>query len=138
VLHAGDFEGRWLSATDLLFTVSLVADAVEVKIEATRIGDQAEPMGIGWHPYFALPSHDRSQALLHVAAERYAETIPSDGLTTGVLLSVAGTQFDFREPEGAHLTAAPVNVNLPTLHRNGYVVRLSDPIATYGLCVKLL
>ena len=138
VLHAGDFGGRWLSATDLRFTVSLVSDAVEVKIEATNVGDQPEPMGIGWHPYFALPSHDRSRALLHVAAERYAETVPSDGLTTGVLTPVAGTQFDFRKPEGARLPAAPVNVNLSALNRSGCVARLSDPMAAYGLCVKLL
>jgi galactose mutarotase-like enzyme len=138
VLHAGDFGGRWISATDLRFTVSLAADALEVKIEATNVGDQAEPMGIGWHPYFALPSHDRSQALLHVAAEHYAETVPSDGLTTGVMTPVAATQFDFRNPEGAHLPAVPVNVNLSTLHRNGCVARLSDPLADYGLCLKLL
>ncbi len=138
VLHAGDFGGRWLSATDLRFTISLDADAVEVKIEATNIGDQPEPMGIGWHPYFALPSHDRAQALLNVAAERYAETVPSDGLTTGALTPVSGTQFDFRNPEGAHLPAAPINVNLSMLHRNGCVARLRDPLADYGLCVKLL
>jgi aldose 1-epimerase len=138
VLHAGDFGGRWISATDLRFTVSLVADAVEVKIEATNIGDKAEPMGIGWHPYFALPSHDRSQALLQVAAERYAETVPSDGLTTGVLIPVASTQFDFSKPEAAHLPDAPVNVNFSTLHRNGCIARLSDPEADYGLCVRLL
>lgn len=138
VLHAGDFGGRWPSATDLRFTVSLVADAVKIKIEATNIGERAEPMGIGWHPYFAIPSHDRSQALLHVAAERYAETVPSDGLTTGVLSSVIGTQFDFSKPEGGHLPAAPVNVNLSTLHRGGCVASLSDPMAGYGLCVRFL
>ena len=138
VIHAGDFGGRWLSATDLRFTASLGPDAVDLKIEATNIGNVTEPMGIGWHPYFALPSHDRSQALLHVAAERYAETEPSDGLTTGVLSPVAGTQFDFRKPGGAQLPAGPVNVNLSSLRRNGCVARLSDPKADYGLCVRLL
>ncbi|HEV2483958.1 MAG TPA: aldose 1-epimerase [Terracidiphilus sp.] len=138
VVHAGDFGGRWISATDLRFTVSLVADAVEAKIEATNIGDKAEPMGIGWHPYFALPSHDRSQALLNVAAERYAETLPSDGLTTGALIPVAGTEFDFSKPDGAHLPDAPVNVNFSTLHRGGCVARLSDPAADYGLCVRIM
>jgi aldose 1-epimerase len=138
VLHAGDFGGRWISATDLRFTVSLVADAVEVKIEATNIGDKAEPMGIGWHPYFALPSRDRSQALLNVAADRYAETVPSDGLTTGVLIPVAGSQFDFSKSDGARLPDAPVNVNFSTLHRSGCVARLSDPGADYGLCVRAL
>ncbi len=138
VLHAGDFGGHWLSSTDVRFTISLTAAHVDVKIEAENVGAQPEPMAIGWHPYFALPSHDRSQARLHVAAERYAETVPSDGLTTGVLRPVAGTQFDFRNPEGAPLVDASMNVNFSTLDRRGCVVRLSDPESGYGLCVRLL
>jgi galactose mutarotase-like enzyme len=138
LLHAGDFGGRWLSLTDVRFTISLTAAAVDLKIEATNVGHVQEPMAIGWHPYFALPSHDRSQARLHVAADLYAETVPSDGLTTGVLRPVAGSPFDFRKAEGAPLAAAPMNVNFSNLDRRGCVARLSDPASAYGLCIRLL
>jgi galactose mutarotase-like enzyme len=119
VLRAGHFGGLWLSSTYVHFTISLTAAAVDVKIEARNVGDQPEPMAVGWHPHFALPSRDRSLALLHVAAERYAVTAPSDGLTTGELRPVGGTAFDFRNIGGAALPAASMNMNFSSLHRGG-------------------
>ena len=37
---------------------------------AANIGRERTPVGIGWHPYFHLPSGDRAQARLRIAAER--------------------------------------------------------------------
>src|SRR3954454_2327939 len=61
VIHAGDFGGHWLSKTDLDFTIALTADAVTATIVAHNVGKEAEPIAIGWHPYFAFPSGDRTQ-----------------------------------------------------------------------------
>src|SRR6266567_1284886 len=64
IFHAGDFGGHWLSKTDLVYSISLTADAVDATIVARNVGDEPEPMAIGWHPYFNLPSGDRTQARL--------------------------------------------------------------------------
>ena len=72
VIHAGDFGGHWLSKTDLDYTITLTADAVDVSIVARNVGNEAEPMAIGWHPYFNLPSGDRAQARLHIPGSMLA------------------------------------------------------------------
>ena len=138
ILHAGDFGGHWPSSTDVRFTISLTSAHVDIRIEAKNVGDCAEPMAIGWHPYFALPSHDRSQVRLNVAAERYAETVPSNGVPTGALKLVAGSALDFRKTGGAPLPPASMNVNFSSLHLGGCVARLSDPSSAYGLCIRVL
>ncbi len=73
VIHAGDFGGHWLSKTDLDFTITLTADVVDATIVAHNVGNEAEPIAIGWHPYFALPSGDRTQVRIHIPAEQLAE-----------------------------------------------------------------
>ena len=72
VIHAGDFGGHWLSKTDLDMTITLTADAVDASIVAHNVGSEAEPIAIGWHPYFALPSGDRTQVRIHIPATNYA------------------------------------------------------------------
>jgi aldose 1-epimerase len=136
VLHAKSFGGRWPSSTDVHYTVALSGPSLEITLVATNVGDQAEPMAIGWHPYFLLPSHDRSQARLHVAATRYAGTVPTDGLTTGKLLPTAGSSFDFRAESGG-LLSAPINVNFSGLQSDSKCpASIIDPAANYGLCIR--
>src|SRR5580698_5497796 len=103
-IHAGDFGGHWLSKTDLVITISLTADSVDATVEAKNIGTEAEPMAIAWHPYFNLPSGDRSQARIHIPAETMAEVDGYDNVfPTGKVLPVAGTRYDLRAPGGVAL-----------------------------------
>ena len=96
VIHAGDFGGHWLSKTDLDFTITLTADAVDAAIVARNVGTESEPMAIGWHPYFNLPSGDRTQARLHVPASMLATVDGYDNVfPTGKLVPVSG-QWDLR------------------------------------------
>jgi galactose mutarotase-like enzyme len=67
VVHGGDFDGHWFSKTDVSISVSLSRDAVIATVQVKNVSDKPEPVGIGWHPYFNLPSGDRTQARLHVA-----------------------------------------------------------------------
>jgi aldose 1-epimerase len=55
------------------------------------------PFGLGFHPYLAVPLHGVDQAILSVPAER---VLPLDErrLPTGAIASVAGGNFDWREP----------------------------------------
>ena len=66
VIHAGNFGGHWLSKTDLVVTITLTAEAVDATIVAHNVGSEDEPIAIGWHPYFNLPSGDRTQVRVHI------------------------------------------------------------------------
>lgn len=139
VIHAGDFDGHWLSNTDLHFTIALSGEAVDFRITATNAGREPEPMAIGWHPYFAIPSGDRTQARLHVPAARRALVNDTDARTTGEFQPVENTAFDFRPAEGS-LLGESLNVNLSAFDRtdDGFAAWLIDPKSTYGLRVRAL
>lgn len=136
IVHAGNFGGRWLSSTDLQFSISLNADAIDLAITAKNVGHAPEPMAIGWHPYFLIPSHNRAQARLHLTAERFADVFASDGKTTGSFTPVTGTALDFRDPHG-NLLPNSMNVNFSNLDRDaGCTASLIDRRTDYGLCVQ--
>ena len=42
-------------------------------VKAKNVGDEQEPIGIGWHPYFNLPSGDREHARLHLPGDLLTE-----------------------------------------------------------------
>jgi aldose 1-epimerase len=139
VIHAGDFNGHWLSRTDLSFVITLTGGAVDAEIVAKNVGNEAEPMAIGWHPYFSIPSGERSQALLHVPGTQVAQVNNyGDVFPTGKLLPVKGTKWDFTSPQGAPLDDTYLDDNWSNLQRtNGAVqVTLTDPASNYG--VKIL
>ncbi|AXC13242.1 Galactose mutarotase related enzyme [Acidisarcina polymorpha] len=139
VIHAGDFGGRWLSKTDLTFTIALTGGAIDTTITAKNVGDEPEPMSIGWHPYFAIPSGDRTQARLHVPAEKLALVNNYDDVfPTGKLVPVKsyeGGKYDYNAPNGKPLDGDFLDDNFSTLKRTaGNVdVQLTDPAAAYGI-----
>ncbi len=139
VLHAGDFGGRWLSSTDLAFAIDLAGDAVTATITAKNVGAVAEPMAIGWHPYFAIPSGDRTQARIHIPAAKLAAVDNYDQVfPTGELKPVAGTPYDFTAPDGKPLGQQFLDDNFSSLTRTGgsVDVALIDPAAKYGIKVE--
>ncbi len=139
LLHAGNFGGHWLSSTDLSFGIDLAGDAVNAVITAKNVGSVAEPMSIGWHPYFAIPSDDRAQVRLHIPAQKYAVVDNyNDVFPTGELKPVAGTPYDFNLVGGKPLGQQFLDDNFSTLTRdNGAVdVELSDPASRYGIRVE--
>jgi galactose mutarotase-like enzyme len=139
VIHAGDFGGHWLSKTNLYVTISLRADAVDASIEARNVGSEAEPMAIGTHPYFNLPSGDRAQARVSVPASMVAEVNNYQNVfPTGKLLPVAGTKFDMRDPNGRALDGDSYDDNWSHLDwKNGAAtVKVIDPEAHYGVKIE--
>jgi len=136
LLHASDFGGHWLSATDVSFKIKLTADAIDLEVKAKNVGKQTEPVGIGWHPWFAVLSGDRTQARLHIPARMRAEVNNYDDVfPSGKLLPNAGTDFDFTAATGKTLGKQYLDDNFTDLERpNGSaVVTLADPAASYGL-----
>jgi galactose mutarotase-like enzyme len=139
VIHAGDFGGRWLSKTDLEFTITLKADTVDAVVVAKNVGTENEPIAISWHPYFNFPSGDRTQARIHVPAEHRAEVDNYDNVfPTGKILPVEGTRFDFRTPGGKALAGDFLDENYSKLDwKDGAAtVEVIDPAAHYGVKVE--
>jgi aldose 1-epimerase len=137
-IHAGDFGGHWFSKTDLDFTIELTGKDVTATITAKNVGNEDEPMAIGWHPYFAIPSGDRTQVRLHIPGAELAEVNNYDDVfPTGKLKPVKGTKYDFNAPDGKPLDGDFLDDNFSKLTRtDGAVdVRLTDPASNYGIHV---
>jgi len=136
VIHAGDFGGHWLSKTQLVVKIRLTADAVDVTIEARNVGNEDEPMAIAWHPYFNLPSGDRTQARVRIPASTIAEVDGYDNVfPTGKILPVQGTRFDLRATGGTPLGANffDDNWNHIDWQNHAATVQVIDPAARYGV-----
>jgi len=138
VIHAGNFGGHWLSKTDLQFTITLTADAVDAVVVAKNVGSESEPMAIGWHPYFNIPSGDRTQARLHIPASMLATVDNYDNVfPTGKLVPVTG-QYDLRAADGKALEKNFYDDNWSHLDWKDRVVTvtLTDPAAKYGVKIE--
>lgn len=140
-LSAGSFAGRWPGRADLTFEWRLRGGALTLGVEATSLGPEALPLGVGWHPYFRIPSGRRAQARLRIPARRrvavnnYDEVLP-----TGELLDVQDTVHDFRAPRGRSLGAIYLDdcfTDLATV-RGVAVAELLDPAAGLALRVASL
>lgn len=142
VIHGSDFGGHWFSKTDVNISVSLSGDAIIATVVAKNVGDQPEPIGIGWHPYFSLPSGDRTQARLYVAGDQRAEVNNYDDVfPTGKLLPVHGTPYDFTRAGGAPLHDLFLDDNWTNLIKASDGTSYSeiiDPDAKYGIRVVAL
>jgi len=139
VIHAGDFGGHWLSKTDLNFKLTLSGDAFDAEITAKNVGNEDEPLAIGWHPYFSIPSGQHEQARLHVPGSQIALVNNYDDVfPTGKLQPVKGTQYDFTAPNGAPLDTHFYDDNWSNLTRtDGAVdVKLIDPASNYGVLIQ--
>ena len=141
VLHAGNFGGHWFSENDVTVTTALSGPALDVQVTVKNVGKSAEPVSVGWHPYFALPSGDRSQALLHLPGLETVEVNNYDDVfPTGKLMSVKGTQLDFTAPVGVTLPNKLLDDSFTDLQKSAdgtVVTELRDPAAKYELFQRL-
>jgi aldose 1-epimerase len=138
-IHGGNFDGHWLSSTDLTIRIDLHADSVESTIVAKNVGSEDEPMGIGWHPYFTIPSGQRDQVHLHIPATKHVETNNLDDVfPTGKLTDVKGTANDFTAPAGKIIGNSLYDDSFAglTRTRGEVIVDLTDPASHYGLHIE--
>ena len=137
VFHGGNFGGHWVGATDLTTEIELQKDKFQLTVKATNVGQENIPIGIGWHPYFALPSGDRAQARLHVPARsRGIVNNYDDVLPTGGKVPVAGTPYDFSANTGALLGQLFMDDTFLDLDKDASgatVATIIDPAAKYGI-----
>ena len=137
VLHAGNFGGHWLSDTDVYVQMTLKNDAIDIVVTTKNVGKEPLPMAIGAHPYFEFPSGDRTQARLHVPAEKRALVDNYDNVfPTGQIESVKGTPYDFTAADGKPLGSMFLDDCFTDLQRDPegrVVVNVTDPAANYGV-----
>lgn len=138
-LDLGDFGGRWPSRTHVTVSYELRSDAFAMHVLARNAGRDPLPMGIGWHPYFNVPSLRRDQVRLRVPARR--RTIVNDYdevLPTGVIEEIGGTGCDYSVEGGRALDADHLDDCFTDLVRDdaGEVAsEVTDPAAGYGVRV---
>jgi aldose 1-epimerase len=139
VFHAGNWDGHWPSSTDVSVRVALRDDSAEFSVTAKNVGNDPLPIGIGWHPYFSIPSAERKQARLHVPASKVALMNNYDDVfPTGQVWPVGmnGGKYDFTAREGKPLDDIFLDDNFEDLTRgaNGNAtVTLVDPASKYGI-----
>ena len=138
VFHEKDFGAHWPSKTDVTITMLLGSQWIEITVMARNSGDVAEPVGIGWHPRFAIFDENREQLRLHIPAEKREEVRDrASGMPSGVLLPLAGSAYDFTMRGGVPLGKMDLEDNFTGLRRelldNSAIVELSDPTNDYGL-----
>ncbi|GGA57409.1 hypothetical protein GCM10011507_05960 [Edaphobacter acidisoli] len=135
--HADSFDGQWLSKTDVTTMVQLGGRSIEINITARNVGNEAEPIGLGWHPKFQIVSGNREKAMLKLPNSMRVEENARTRLPSGKLLSADGTAYDFTKPEGAPLGTLSLDdtfVHLkPGLLDNGPTIELRDTVSGFGL-----
>lgn len=138
-IKAGDFGVGWPSSTDLTFRTTLKDQTISVHVEAKNVGSETLPIGMGWHPYFNLPSGDRKQARLTIPASKRALVNNYDDVfPTGQVEDVKGTPYDY-SGSGRVLGSQFLDdcfFNLEHDRNAGIVAEIADPAARYGLRVR--
>ena len=136
-LDAGSFDGRWPSSLRFDFRIALTGSTFSAAVTAHNTGTQATPVGLGWHPYFNLPSGDRRQARMRLPARARLPVDNHDAvLPTGEIVAVAGTAYDFGVPGGRALGDLYLDdcfVDLVKGADGTAVCEVVDEAAAYGL-----
>jgi aldose 1-epimerase len=141
--HAGNFDGHWPSQTEVMTRVTLSGKAITMKVVARNTGNAPEPMGIGWHPRFAVLNGHRAQMMLRLPEGLRVEVKDRrSGELNGKLLPVEKTEYDFTSRTGAQLGALNLDdsfVHLRTgLLESGPMAELRDPENDYGLRITAM
>jgi galactose mutarotase-like enzyme len=127
----GAFGGRWPSRTGVEIGWALVSGALELTVVVRNLGERPLPVGIGWHPWFALSSGRRGQARLKLPAacralvKDYDEVLP-----TGALAPAEG-DYDFRA--GRALGDLYLDDCFTGLGPHPLTIELADPAAGFGV-----
>jgi aldose 1-epimerase len=136
--HAGSFSGSWPSTIEVTVEAQLTAHDLDLTVTAKNTGDKPTPFGVGWHPFFAIPSGNRSDALLRIPSQTVMEVNRQSGRPTGKMASVTGSPTDFSRLGGTKLGGDNLDVTYADLQSgvaSGPVAEISDPAYNIKLSV---
>ena len=140
-LDAGDFGGHWLSNSNVAIKATLNDEGFGFTVTVKNTGNEDEPVGIGWHPYFAFPSGQREQAKLYIPAKKLALVNNYDDVfPTGKLVPMKG-KYAFNQKGGLALDNNFYDdcfVDLEKDANNHATAEIMDPAAKYGVRVIAL
>jgi aldose 1-epimerase len=133
---ATDFDQHWVSKNDITVTVTLGAKTIDISMSVKNVGDQPEPMGLGWHPRFAIPSGQRDAAEIHLPGGELLEIAdPAKGIPSGKIVpaGAAIARFQLKPwPIGAESVDGSM-VHLKPGAESGVAAELRDPGSEFGL-----
>ncbi len=139
VLEAGDFSGRWPSKTEVSISAALTDVLFRLRVTVKNAGEEEMPVGIGWHPYFRIPSGNREQARIVIPArERLLVDNYDNVFPTGKTEPVAGTSYDVSVSSGLSLGKKYLDDAFVALSKDDQgrmEMQLIDAAARYGLRV---
>ena len=91
VYSATDFDSHWFSKTETKVNATLDASTITLTVDAKNVGDQAEPVGIGWHPRFLIAQGHRGGITLRLPeAERLEFADKVRHTPTGKIVAAGG------------------------------------------------
>jgi len=139
IFHAGDFSGNWPSNIDVSVNAELTEHDLDLTVTAKNTGQQSAPFGVGWRPYFAIPSGNRAQAMLRIPSQTVMEMNHQKDVPTGRMIHVGGTAQDFSRAGGSSLGTTSIDTtytNLIPEGEDGPVAEISYP--AYNLKVSVI
>ena len=130
------FDGHWPTKTNVTVTTQLGPRLLEITVTAKNIGDQPEPMGIGWHPRFIMPSGNRDAVELRLPnGERLEIADRAKGIPSGRTIPLNSFGKFMGHP--AELGSGGIDETFihlkPALLDNGSAVELRDAANGFGL-----
>jgi aldose 1-epimerase len=129
------FDDHWLSKTDTSVSVQMTAQSIDLTVQTKNTGDQPEPMGIGWHPRFAVVGGARDRVQLRLPnGDRLEIADRIKGLPSGKI-EAAGTAVERFQGHPAELGPISFDETLVNLKstENGPAVEMLDPAAGFGV-----
>ena len=140
--RSSSFSDRWPSRTDVSVSVQLHARTLDLIVTATNVGNEPEPMGIGWHPRFLVPSGDRTGVELKLPNGEVLEVADHvRDLPTGKIVA-APESVSRMQGHPARLGVGTVDESLahlkPGIMDLGAVAEFRDPASGFGLRMQAM
>ncbi len=137
VFKSTTFDEHWASRTEVTVKVVMGARSVDLDVTAKNVGDTPEPMGIGWHPRFVVPSGERDSAELRLPNGDLLEIADrSRGIPSGRMVAPPAALMRFQNhpaPLGVEsLDEAIVHMKAGLLD-SGASAEFRDPASEIGL-----
>jgi galactose mutarotase-like enzyme len=135
-----DFDGHWTSKTDVTVKATLSATTLELTVTATNVGDQPEPMGIGWHPRFLIVSGHRDAVEVRLPNGEQLEIADHvKGIPSGRFAAPSPLLNRFQNRAGVlgveSIDESVVDPKAGLLD-SGVVAEIRDPDSDFGLRMK--
>jgi aldose 1-epimerase len=139
VFHTGNFSGDWPSTVDVTVDAQLTAHDLDLTVTAKNTGTEPMPFGTGWHPFFAIPSGDRTDALLRIPSQTVEEVDRRTGLPTGRMVAVNDSVRDFSRAAGTRIGVGNLNETYTKLQPDiddGPIAEIRDP--AYNVKLRII